>query len=58
MGKVDIKLTLNWKEWIAIIAAFFIFAALFVVLITHLAQTKAIIETVSTKVLEKSIEIK
>jgi len=58
MSKVNITLTLNWKEWIAIIAAFFIFGALFVVLITHLAQTKEIIETVSTKVLEKSIEIK
>jgi hypothetical protein len=58
MGKVDIKLTLNWKEWIAIIAAFFIFGALFVVLITRLAQTQETFEDVSTKVLEKSIEIK
>lgn len=57
MSKVKIKLTLNWKEWIAIIATFFIFGALFIVLITHLAQTKEIIDGMNTKVLE-DIEVK
>ena len=58
MGKLDIKLTLNWKEWMAIISAIFIFGAIFIVLITRLAQTSQDIKEVVTKVIERSVEIK